>query len=108
LNKVQRVCHENPVGCRKAKTGTSQIPDNLTNLHSIAMVWDLRERSFVEVDGINDAATCERVGERRGERAPAATKITPGLWSCPFNERCPNERRGLTALHLFTVLRPVG
>lgn len=108
LNEVQRVCHENSIDRWKAEAGTPDIPQCLTNFDSAVMVRHALQSSGVQIDGMNRAAGSQQVRKRRREGAAAATKITPGLRSRPFNEWCTNECDGLTGLHLFNVLERVG
>jgi hypothetical protein len=54
---------------------------------------------------MNHAVGGQQLCKRRCEGAAAATKITPGLRSRPFNEWRTNECGGLADLHLFTVLQ---
>jgi hypothetical protein len=56
LNEVQRICHENSVDRWETEAGALQIPNDLTNLHSIVLVWNSLQSSPVQIDGINRAA----------------------------------------------------
>ncbi|MFL6304469.1 MAG: hypothetical protein ACJ72H_13105 [Candidatus Sulfotelmatobacter sp.] len=55
-NEVQRICHENSVDRWETEAGTLEIPNDLTNLHSIVLVWNSSHSSPVQIDGINRAA----------------------------------------------------
>jgi hypothetical protein len=103
-NEVQGVCHENSIDRRKADARAAQIPQDLTNCDSVILVRNSLQRSLVEIDGMNRAAGSQQQRKRCCERSASATKIAPGLRSRRFNEGCTNERRGLTGLHLSTVL----
>jgi len=41
---------------RETEAGAPQIPNDLTNLHSIVLVWNSLQSSPVQIDGINRAA----------------------------------------------------
>jgi hypothetical protein len=55
LNEVQRICHENSVGGWETEAGALHILKDLTNLHSIVLVWNSLQNSPVQIDGINRA-----------------------------------------------------
>ena len=104
---MQRICHENSIGGRKAQTGAPDIPRCLTNFDSVVMARHPRQSSLVQIDSMNRAARSQQVGKRHCEGAAAAAKITPRLRSRPFNQWCTDECGGLTDRHVFTVLPPV-
>jgi hypothetical protein len=62
LNKVQRICHENSVDRWETEAGALQIANDLTNLHSIVLVWDSLQSSPVQIDGINRAPGASNLG----------------------------------------------
>jgi hypothetical protein len=84
------------------------IPQCLANFDFVVMVRHILQSSGVQINGMNHAAGSQQLRKRRCEGAATAAKITPGLRSRPFNEWRTNECGGLTDLHLFTVLQPVG
>jgi hypothetical protein len=50
LNEVQRTCHENSVDRWETEAGFLQVPNDLTNLHSIVLVWNSLQNLPVQID----------------------------------------------------------
>ena len=55
-NEVQRICYEKSVDRWETEAGVLQIPNDLTNLYSIVLVWNSLQSSPVQIEGINRAA----------------------------------------------------
>ena len=84
--------------------GSARSPMNLTNFDSVILVRNFLQR--LSGPDRRHESCCREPATRASAvvNVPAAaTKITPGLRSRPFNEGCMNERYGLTDLHISTV-----
>lgn len=79
LNKVQRVCHEDPIHWRKAKAGAPKIRQNLMDLDSANLILDPVQRCLVQIEGMNCAAGGQQSRQRSCERSASAAEIAPGL-----------------------------
>jgi hypothetical protein len=74
------------------------------NCDSVVSVRNPLQSSLVKIDGMNRTSGSQQLRKRPCESSAAATKITPGLRSSPFNKGRTNEPGSLIYLHFSTVL----